>query len=93
MDRRVSIADVVTKTGLGLNTVSSVINDIAREAQAHLEVTTQGVIYYIFPSNLNYVYLSNRLLNFLHVIWGRIFRMSPSFSESRLVLYCCFRSR
>lgn len=72
MDRRVSIADVVTKTGLGLNTVSSVINDIAHEAQAHLEVTTQGVIYYIFPGHLNYVYLSNRLLNFLHVIWGRI---------------------
>lgn len=72
MDRRVSIADVVTKTGLGLNTVSSIINDIAHEAQAHLEVTTQGVIYYIFPGNLNYVYLSNRVLHFLHLIWGRL---------------------
>lgn len=72
MERRVSIADVVTKTGLSLNTVSSIVNDIAHESQAHLEVTTQGVIYYIFPGNLNYVYFSNRLLHFLHAIWERI---------------------
>jgi hypothetical protein len=69
MDRRVTIPDMVARTGLSLSEVSTALNEMAYELKADLDVTDSGKIYYRFPVDLHYRYFSNRLANFLYRIW------------------------
>jgi hypothetical protein len=45
-----TVADVVAKTALPLNTVRELVNDVADEYSAHVSVTESGEILYSFPS-------------------------------------------
>lgn len=69
MDRRVTIPDVVARTGLSLSEVSIALNEMAYELKADLDVTDSGQIYYRFPGDLHYRYYSNRLANFMYRSW------------------------
>lgn len=69
MDRRVTIPDMVARTGLSLSEVSTALNELAYELKADLDVTDSGQIYYRFPVDLHYRYFSNRLANVLYRIW------------------------
>ncbi len=69
MDRRVTIPDVVARTGLSVSEVSIALNEMAYELKADLDVTDSGQIYYRFPSDLHYRYYSNRVANFLYRTW------------------------
>lgn len=73
MNRRVTIPDVVAKTGLSLGIVSSALNDLAYELKADLDVTNTGQIYYSFPPDLHYRYYSNRVLEIANKVWDAIF--------------------
>jgi len=69
MDRRVTIPDMVARTGLPLGVVSTALNDLAFELKADLDVTNTGQIFYQFPGDLHYRYYSNRVLEILNRIW------------------------
>lgn len=46
----ITVADVVAKTALPLDTVRELVNDVADEYSAHVSVTESGEILYSFPS-------------------------------------------
>ncbi len=64
-DHSVTIPDIVAATGVDFTTVTTVLNDLAYELKANLDVTDRGIIYYRFPKDLHYRYFSNRILEFL----------------------------
>ncbi len=64
-DGSVTIPDIVTDTGLDFTTVTTVLNDLAYELKANIDVTDRGIIYYRFPKDLHYRYFSNRVLEIL----------------------------
>ncbi|MBC7999712.1 MAG: hypothetical protein IAF58_17295 [Leptolyngbya sp.] len=59
LGNRVTVADVVAKTGLPFAEVSSALNQIAADAKANLEVADDGEIYYCFSDYLKYVYYAS----------------------------------
>lgn len=56
---RIVPVDVATDTGMALPAVMSELNTIASETNAHLEVTEQGNIAYLFQPNLEQAYTAN----------------------------------
>lgn len=58
LGKRVTVADVVAKTGMPLTEVSGELNLIASETNANLEVAQDGDIYYCFPDYLQYAYFT-----------------------------------
>ena len=72
LGRRATIADVAAETGLGLDQISTTLNELAGETQAHLEVGSSGTIYYTFPDHLNYLYFSNALARCFSIGWARV---------------------
>jgi hypothetical protein len=58
LGRRVTAADVATKTGLPLNIATYELNTIAAETGGHLEVATTGDIAYRFPAGFQNAYLT-----------------------------------
>lgn len=73
LGNRVTVADVVAKTGLPLEEVSSLMNAIAAETDANLEVSGAGAIYYCFPSHLKYLYLKHGLEKALQLSAQKLF--------------------
>ncbi|HIA52258.1 MAG TPA: hypothetical protein EYN91_09260 [Candidatus Melainabacteria bacterium] len=66
LGKRVTVADVVAKTGMPLSDVSSELNLIASDTDANLEVAQDGEIYYCFGEHYSYTYFRhgiNRVLN------------------------------
>jgi hypothetical protein len=58
MGRRVSAADIATKTGLPVAQSTQALNQIAEETSGHLQVSTAGDIAYQFPLGYQSAYLS-----------------------------------
>lgn len=58
LGRRVTVADVATKTGLPVLTVSQLINQVAAETGGHMEVATTGDIAYKFNPGFSNAYLA-----------------------------------
>lgn len=58
LGRRVTVADVVAKTGMPLAEVSNELNQIASDTNANLEVAQDGDIYYCYPDHLTYTYFT-----------------------------------
>ncbi|MBX9687207.1 MAG: hypothetical protein K2X27_10930 [Candidatus Obscuribacterales bacterium] len=65
LGRRVTAADVSTKTGLPVLLVSQALNQIASEAGGHLAVSQSGNIVYSFPPGFANTYLAHGLKRFL----------------------------
>jgi hypothetical protein len=59
LGRRVTAADVATKTGLPLLVVSSELNKVASETGGHLQVATTGDIAYKFALGFQAAYLTH----------------------------------
>jgi len=59
LGRRVTAADVATKTGLPLIVVSSELNKVASETGGHLQVATTGDIAYKFALGFQAAYLAH----------------------------------
>lgn len=58
LGRRVTAADVATKTGLPLLTVNRTLNEVASETGGHLQVGTTGDIAYSFHPGFSQAYLA-----------------------------------
>lgn len=58
LGRRVTAADVATKTGLPILVVSQALNEVASETGGHLQVGTKGDIAYSFNPGFSQAYLA-----------------------------------
>lgn len=63
-DRRVTTADVAASTGLSLSESNLLINQIAADTAARLDVSQSGNITYVFAANFQSYYLSRGLKAF-----------------------------
>ena len=68
LGRRVTVADVVAKTGMPLAEVSSELNQIASDTNANLEVAQDGDIYYCYPDHLSYTYFTRDISRIVYQI-------------------------
>jgi len=75
LGRRVTVADVATKTGLPLHVVTSQLNAVAAETGGHLEVGTAGDIAYGFAPGFQSVYLAQGIQRTLQLIWEKTFQI------------------
>ncbi|NJL10552.1 MAG: hypothetical protein HC908_11350 [Calothrix sp. SM1_7_51] len=70
---RVSVADIVSHTGLELYWVQENLLVLAADTNAHLQVTESGDIVYLFSQNLRFFWLKDfactRLLKWSKKIW------------------------
>ncbi len=73
LGRRVTPADVATKTGLALLPVTTTLNEIASETQGHMEVSQQGDIAYSFSPGFQSHYLAQGIRRVLERIWSKVF--------------------
>jgi hypothetical protein len=94
LGRRVTVADVVAKTGQSVGDVSQALNKLASETNANLEVTKTGEIYYCYQPNYFYLLLARNFAVFLRHGWNRImallfFAFKMSFGILLLVSIMC----
>lgn len=75
LGNRVTVPDVVARTGLPLETVSYQMNLIASETDANLEVGSLGSIYYCFQA-LKYRYLARGFERILSLFWTKSFQVA-----------------
>ncbi|MBX9669561.1 MAG: hypothetical protein K2X93_18200 [Candidatus Obscuribacterales bacterium] len=73
LGRRVTPADVATKTGLAILPVTMTLNEIASETQGHMEVSKQGDIAYSFAPGFQSHYLAQGIKRVLERIWANVF--------------------
>lgn len=66
---RVTAADVATKTGFALNIVTRELNRLAEKCKAILEVSSQGTIVYVFPTDPQRFLQADSIVRRLHQIW------------------------
>ncbi len=64
LGRRVSAADVATKTGLSLNDSNRLLNEVASDVGGHLEVSKLGFVAYQFSPGFQNNYLATGLRAF-----------------------------
>ncbi len=76
LGRRVTVADVATKTGLPLLVVSKELNQVAAEASGQLEVATTGDIAYKFEPGFQAAYLAKGLKRVLQDFGQKAFQVS-----------------
>jgi hypothetical protein len=72
LGRRVTVADVATKTGLPLLVVSSELNKVASETGGHLQVATTGDIAYKFALGFQTAYLTHGIRKVFEEISSKI---------------------
>src|SRR5271154_6795494 len=72
LGRRVTAADVATKTGLPLLVVSSELNKVASETGGHLQVATTGDIAYKFALGFQTAYLTHGIRKVFEEISSKI---------------------
>ncbi|HEY9733018.1 MAG TPA: hypothetical protein V6C89_13960 [Drouetiella sp.] len=75
LSNRVTVADVVSTTGLSLNDVTEELNSVAAQSQATLEVTDVGEVFYNFPSNFAMAYYAQGAKRVLLNAWNGIFNV------------------
>jgi len=68
LGRRVTVADVVAKTGMPLAEVSNELNQIASDTHANLEVAQDGDIYYCYPDHLSITYFTRGISRIAGVV-------------------------
>ncbi|HNB22498.1 MAG TPA: hypothetical protein PKZ32_08780 [Candidatus Melainabacteria bacterium] len=76
LGKRVTVADVVAKTGMPLVDVSNQLNLIASDTDANLEVAQDGEIYYCFSDHFSYTYFRHGLGRILNQIGGQAFKIA-----------------
>lgn len=74
LGRKVSVADVATKTGLPLVVATSQLNEVAAETRGHLQVSTAGDIAYQFDFGFQNAYLAKGIQRFLQKFADALFR-------------------
>ncbi len=74
LGKRVTVADVVAKTGMPLAEVSGQLNLIAADTSANLEVAQDGEIYYCFTDHLSYTYFRRGLSRIINQARYHVFR-------------------
>lgn len=75
LGRRVTAADVATKSGLPLNKATTELNKVAAETRGHLQVSTAGDIAYTFDPGFESAYLAQGFKKVLQDIWAQIFKV------------------
>jgi len=75
LGRRVTVADVATKTGLPLLVVNKELNQVALEASGQLEVATTGDIAYKFAPGFQSAYLAKGLKRVLQDFGQKAFQI------------------
>jgi hypothetical protein len=75
LGRRVTAADVATKTGLPLHKATTELNQVASETRGHLQVSTAGDIAYTFDPGFETTYLAQGMRKFLQDAWDKIFKV------------------
>ncbi len=68
LGRRVTVADVATKTGLAVAAVTSQLNKIAEETGGHLQVGTSGDVAYKFSAGFQNAYLARGIKRILQQV-------------------------
>ncbi len=76
LGNRVTVADVVAKTGMPLAEVSGELNLIAADTDGNLEVAQDGEIYYCFNDHLSYTYFTQGVSRVFHQVGYHILRIS-----------------
>jgi hypothetical protein len=72
LDEKVTVADVVTKTGFSQNVVQSLLNQIAANTGGQLSVSGAGDIFYQFPANFESTYETNTLSYAINVFSAKV---------------------
>lgn len=72
LERRVSAADIATRTGIALQEANHLLNQIAQESHAHLEVSKDGHIAYHFSPGFQAHYLTLGLSAVFKQIFGSL---------------------
>jgi hypothetical protein len=75
LGRRVTAADVATKTGLPILKATSELNKVASETKGHLQVSTTGDIAYSFDPGFQNAYLAQGLKKTLQDIGDKVFKV------------------
>lgn len=75
LGRKVSVADVATKTGLPILVVASELNEVAAETNGHLQVSTAGDIVYKFDFGFQNNYLAQGIARVVEQIAQAILRI------------------
>ena len=73
LGRRVTPADVASKTGLPLLPVQATLNQIAAETDGHMEVGEKGDIAYKFDLGFQSKYAAKGFQRALQQTWAKIF--------------------
>jgi hypothetical protein len=76
LGKRVTVADVVAKTGMPLAEVSGELNHIASDTDANLEVAQDGEIYYCFGEHYSYTYFRHGISRVINQIGGHAFAVA-----------------
>ncbi|HEY9714306.1 MAG TPA: hypothetical protein V6C72_12625, partial [Chroococcales cyanobacterium] len=76
LNNRVSVADVVAKSGLSLSEASAELNAIAAQTRATLQVDNLGEIQYCFPNGFAYIYFAHGIRRALLSAWDKVFRIA-----------------
>ncbi|MBX9568833.1 MAG: hypothetical protein K2X77_08050 [Candidatus Obscuribacterales bacterium] len=75
LGRRVTAADVATKTGLPVLVVSEALNQIASETGGHLAVSTTGDVVYSFAPGFSNTYLTRGVARFFERFLEELFKI------------------
>ncbi len=75
LGRRVTAADVATKTGLPILKATSELNKVASETNGHLQVSTTGDIAYSFDAGFQTAYLAQGLKKTCQEIGAKVFKV------------------
>ncbi len=75
LGNRVTVADVVAKTGMPLAEVSGELNLIAADTNANLEVAQDGDIYYCFSDYLSYTYFRQGISRVINQVGYHTFKV------------------
>lgn len=72
LGRKVTTADVATKTGLPVLVVQQKLNEVAADTRGHLQVSKTGDILYTFDPGFSNAYLANGIKAILIVIGAKL---------------------
>ena len=75
LGRRVTAADVATKTGLPVLVVSAALNQIASETGGHLAVSNSGDVVYSFAPGFSNTYLTRGVARFFEKFFDELLKI------------------
>jgi hypothetical protein len=74
LGRKVSVADVATKTGLPITVATAQLNEVAAETKGHLQVSTSGDIAYQFDFGFQNTYLAKGIQRLVQNFSASLYR-------------------